>query len=281
MPAASRRLLILSAREIEALYGLPRFTEADRALYFEWSPAEREAIDAVHTFSAALHLALQLGYFKAKAQFFVYEREAVLDDIRHLLAHHFPDRELADVKPLSKPTRLLQQRTLLDLYGYQVCDKTAKADLEQKAQQLARCSTQPLYILRETLQYLANRRIVAPGYTFLQDRVGQTVTEERQRLTHLLDQALTSTVTQRLDDLLQAKEGVYRISTLKQEPRDFSYQALRQEVTRRQVFQPLHEFAQTFLAAADLSSESVKYYAARVPFYTVYKLQRLLRVPLR
>ena len=122
MPAASRRLLILSAREIEALYGLPRFTEADRALYFEWSPAEREAIDAVHTFSAALHLALQLGYFKAKAQFFVYEREAVLDDIRYLLAHHFPDRELADVKPLSKPTRLLQQRTILDLYGYQVCD---------------------------------------------------------------------------------------------------------------------------------------------------------------
>jgi TnpA family transposase len=275
MPAASRRLLILSAREIEALYGLPRFTEADRALYFEWSPAEQEAIDAVHTFSAALHLALQLGHFKAKAQFFVYEWEAVLDDIRHLLAHHFPDRELADVKPLSKPTRLLQQRTILDLYGSQVCDKTAKADLEQKAQQLARCSTQPLYILRETLQYLANRRIVAPGYTFLQDLVGRTVTEERQRLTQLLDQALTSTVTQRLDDLLQAKEGVYRISTLKQEPRDFSYQALRQEVMRRQVFQPLHEFAQTFLAAADLSNESVKYYAARVPFYTVYKLQRL------
>ncbi|MBK8754710.1 MAG: DUF4158 domain-containing protein [Candidatus Competibacteraceae bacterium] len=73
MPAASRRLSIRSAREIEALHGLPRFTEADRALYFDGSPTEREAIEAVHPFSAALHLALQLGDFKAKAQFFVYE----------------------------------------------------------------------------------------------------------------------------------------------------------------------------------------------------------------
>jgi TnpA family transposase len=275
MPAASRRLSILSAREIEALYGLPRFTEADRALYFDWSPAEREAIDAVHTFSAAVHLALQLGYFKARAQCFVYEREAVLDDIRHLLARHFPGRELADVKPLSKPTRLEQRRIILDLYGYRVCDGTAKAELEEKARQLARCSTQPVYIFREVLHSLANQRLVAPGYTFLQDLVGRAVTLERHRLTQHLDQALTPTLTKQLDDLLKAREGVYRISALKQEPRDFSYQALRQEVARRQVFRPLHDFARTFLAAAELSNESVKYYAARVSFYTVYKLQRM------
>lgn len=275
MPSPSRRLSILSAREIQALYGLPRFTEADRALYFDWSPAEREAVDAVHTFSAALHLALQLGYFKAKAQFFIYEQEAVLDDIRHLLARHFSGRGLADVKPLSKPTRLEQRRIILDLCGYRVCDGAAKADLEEKARQLARRSTQPVYILREALQYLANRRIVAPGYTYLQDMVGRAAAWERERLTGLLNQALTPAVTQRLDDLLQAKEGVYRISALKREPRDFSYQALRQEVARRQVFRPLHEFARTFLAAAGLSNESVRYYAARVPFYTVYKLQRM------
>jgi len=30
-----RRLSILSAREIDDLYSLPRFTEADRRLYFD------------------------------------------------------------------------------------------------------------------------------------------------------------------------------------------------------------------------------------------------------
>ena len=66
MPADTRRLSILTAQEIDDLYGLPRFTEDDRRLYFDLSPAEREAVEAVHTLSAAVHLVLQLGYFKAK-----------------------------------------------------------------------------------------------------------------------------------------------------------------------------------------------------------------------
>jgi hypothetical protein len=41
-------------------------------------------------------------------------------------------------------------------------------------------STQPIYILREVLQYLENHRIVIPGYTFLQDMVGRVVTGERR-----------------------------------------------------------------------------------------------------
>ena len=68
---------------------------------------------------------------------------------------------------------------------------------------------------------------------------------------------------------------MYRISLLKHEPKDFSYGELRQELERRKFFQPLFEFGQTFLAAAGLSNESVKYYASLVQFYTVYKLQRM------
>jgi hypothetical protein len=49
-------------------------------------------------------------------------------------------------------------------------------------------STQPIFILREALQYLTNQRIVVPGYTYLQDMVGRAVSGERQRITvcHLL-----------------------------------------------------------------------------------------------
>ena len=68
---------------------------------------------------------------------------------------------------------------------------------------------------------------------------------------------------------------MYRISAFKHEPRDFSYKQLRQEVERRNVFQPLSAFAKTFLATAGISSESAKYYASLVQFYTVYKLQRM------
>jgi Tn3 transposase DDE domain len=137
-------------------------------------------------------------------------------------------------------------------------------------------STQPIFILREALQYLTHRRTVAPGYTYLQDMIGRTVSGERRRITYLLGQALTPTVEQQLEVLLQADEGMYRISLLKREPKDFSYGELRHEVGRRKFFQQLYEFGRTFfLTAAGLSNESVKYYASLVQFYTVYKLQRM------
>jgi hypothetical protein len=94
-------------------------------------------------------------------------------------------------------------------------------------------------------------------------------------MTGLLGQALTPEVEKQLEALLQADEGMYRISLLKHKPKDFSYGELRQEVGRRTFFQQLYEFGLTFLASAGLSNESVKYYASLVQFYTVYKLQRM------
>jgi len=98
MATDSRRLSILSAQEIEGLYGLPRFTEDDRQVFFDLSPVEREVVDAVHAISTAVQLTLQLGYFKARRQFFVYTREAVLDDLEHSRGRYFPAREIADIK---------------------------------------------------------------------------------------------------------------------------------------------------------------------------------------
>lgn len=253
MATESRRLSILSAQEITDLYGLPRFTEEDRRLYFDLSPGERATVDAVHTTSAAIHLALQLGYFKATRRFFVSARQAVHEDLEHIRRRYFPGRTLDDIKALSKPTRLEQQQTILTLFAYNLCDAAAKATLEQKAQRAAMLSTQPIFILREALQYLTTQRIVAPGYTYLQDMVGRVVSGERRRIIQLLERALTPAIAQHLDTLLQADEGMYRISALKHEPKDFSYGELRQEVVRRTFFQPLYAFGQTFLAAAGLS----------------------------
>lgn len=90
MSTDSRRLSILTAHEIDDLYGLPRFTEDDRRLHFDPSSTERDLVDGVRTMSAAVHLILQLGYFKDKCQFFVFAREAVMGDLD--LRRHFPAR---------------------------------------------------------------------------------------------------------------------------------------------------------------------------------------------
>jgi hypothetical protein len=124
------------------------------------------------------------------------------------LQQYFPGKELATIKALSKPTRLEQQRIILQLFGYRACDSAAKEELKRKAQRIAMRSTQPIYILREALQYLAHQQVVIPGYTYLQDMVGRVVTGERKRITQLLSHALTPAVEERLAALLQSERHV-------------------------------------------------------------------------
>src|SRR6266446_1907366 len=81
---------------ISALKGRPRKrrdppeSPALQVCHFDLSPAEHDAVDAVHTDAAAVHMVLQLGYFKAKRQFFIYEPETVCADFRYIMKRHFP-----------------------------------------------------------------------------------------------------------------------------------------------------------------------------------------------
>ena len=185
MPASHHRLSILSASEIDDLYGPPRFASADRDHFFQLSDPELEAVTSIRTVSVAAHLILQLGYFKAKRQFFAYEREESAQDLGHILNQHFPGIDLGAIKTPSRPIQAQLHQTILRLFDYHHCDGEAKIELEQRALRTARLTTLPHHILKESLQNLTHRRIVAPGYRFMQDMVGRVVARERKRITQL------------------------------------------------------------------------------------------------
>lgn len=274
-PKESHRLVILTTKEIQEVWGLPKFSEEDRQLYFDFSPPERAAIES-RNFSVGIYLALELGFFKAKRQLFSFEQMEVIADLRHLSERYFGGRTLADAKPPSRPTRAAIQQTVLEMFNYRLCDAAAaKSEIKQKARRAAVLSTQPHYLLREMLQHLSNQRIVAPQYSSLQDMIGRVLMDERRRVTQLLANSAPKAVLEQLDQFLHADEHMYRIRALRREPKDFSHSELKREVERRKFFQPLHEFAETFLAEAGLSNESGKYYASLVKYYTAYKLQRM------
>lgn len=279
MTAKAHRLAILSDEEVNDLYARPTFTEDERLLYFDLSDAERAAV-AVRRETNGIFLVLQLGYFKAKRQFFEIDVEAVREDVDHILERHFP--ALASKAHRRKGFELPTQNTrhqlqalVLQLLGFRPWSKAERDALTQRIQHIAMRSTQPRYLLREALQYVERERLATPAYSTFQDIIGGVVASERTRLTELLEKELTKPIRDQLDALLQAGESMYRISALKHELKDFSYKALKEEVERRQHFQPLHAFAQRFLASAGLSQESGKYFASLVMYYTVYKLQRM------
>ena len=274
MTDRGRRLAILTAEEIDELYGPPSFSDADRSLYLDLTESEKPLLRA-RTGSVALYSMLMVGYFKAKRQFVDPLPPASHPDVRYLLERHFSVRVRDTLAPPSKPARLAIEQRILQAYGFRRCDKEVRGVLLARLQRLARHSTQPRYLLREALDHLERERIVLPAYTTLQDLIGHAVNAERIRLTEQLDATLTPAIRTQLDSLLQADTSTLDLRALRHEPNDFSLKALKEELERRRFFQPLHVFAEQFLSTAQVSKESGKYYASLVLYYTVYKLQRM------
>jgi hypothetical protein len=181
IPTTPKRLRILGAEELDALYGRPRFTPEERQEYFTLSPPEKAALESFHSLTSRLYYLLQLGYFKARQLFFVFSLRDVEEDGRYLQDRYFATAHFR-AEEISKITRLKQQRVILTLCNYRHCDAVARHQLAVKAQQAARVCAKPVYIFRELWHFLTTQRLVAPGYTVLQELIGQVLTAEQQRL---------------------------------------------------------------------------------------------------
>lgn len=269
-----RRLQILGEDEIEAVYGRPIFNYEERALYFSLSPPEKAVLKQFHTFQSRIFYILQLGYFKARQQFFAFTFKDVGADTSHLQHTYFPDFPLTDFS-IAIGTRLKQQYVILDLFRYRFCKIEERRQLASRAQQAAKISSKPIYVLRDLLQYLAEQRIVVPSYTVLQDTVGKALTLEQERLTHIAHEYLTAADVAALRKLLTNPHGLYEITRLKREPKDFGYEEMAREIQRGERIAALHRLAQDLLPYLQISPESVKYYASLVNFYSVFRLQQL------
>jgi TnpA family transposase len=279
-PLPQKRLTILGADEIEALYGLPRFTPDERREYFALSPTDLAALTPLHSLKSRLYGILQLGYFRACPHFFVFHLHEVADDARYLQALYFPTVPPSFLDwTITKVTRFKQHRLILALCQYRSCDAQARRQLRTKAQQAARVSSKPVYVLRVLLQYLEEQRIVVPGYSLLQETIGHALTQERTRLSVVLHEHLTLADRQALQGLLEDAPGLQALTQLKREPRDFRYQDIQRELRRREQLHTLYAVAQRLLPALVISNESITYYASLVSYYSVYKLRRMKTEP--
>ena len=175
------RLTILNEEEIDALYGRPRFTQEARAEYFTLSAREKTALGQFHSLKSRLFFVLQLGYFKASRMFFIFGLREVEKDVAYLVGTYFPEVEDDDAA-IAKGTRLRQQRLILEICNYRSCDAAMQKKLHAKARQAATVYGKPVYVFRELMHSLAEQRIVAPGYSTMQNIVGGALAHEQRRL---------------------------------------------------------------------------------------------------
>ncbi len=269
-----KRLQILGDDEIENLYELPRFTPKEQMEYFTLLPKEFAAIEQLPRIRTRIYTILQLGYFKARHLFFRFSFSIVEKDLKHIQERYFPNFQLSKLE-LGKVTRLNQQRLILELCNYHTCDESARTVLKSKARKAARVCGKPIYVFRELVHHLEKQRLVAPGYSIMQTIVGQAITYEQNRLSTVVQRHLSETDTAALNRLLEDAPGLYEITQLKREPKDFSLSEIKREIHRGDQIHALYPRAQQLLPILDISSESIKYYASLVTYYSVFRLKRL------
>jgi hypothetical protein len=160
-----KRLHILNNEEIEALYGRPCLSGEDRTNVFTLTQPEKDLLASFTQIPIQLYFLLQLGYFKAKQLFFTFTFDDVVEDVTYLLERYFPATPRPDLRMPNKRTILKQRHRILKLFGYRLCTLTDRHNLFLQAKQAARISSKPIYILRELLHYLAEQRLMKPGYT--------------------------------------------------------------------------------------------------------------------
>lgn len=269
-----KRLRILGDDEIQALYGRPHFTDDERLEYFALSPTEKAALEQLHSIKSRIYFIIQLGYFKSHHMFFVFALADVEEDAGYVRGQYFPDFPLDDLD-ITKVTRLRQQSLILGLFRYRTCNAEQRQALAAKARQAAMVSAKPIYIVRELMHFLAEQRIVAPGYSFIQDTVGQALTHEQERLSAILSRYLSASDVAHLHRLVEDSPGLYEITQLKREPRDFSASEIKREIRRGEQIDDLYHLAQKLLPELKISNESIKYYASLVSYYSVFRLKQL------
>jgi Domain of unknown function (DUF4158) len=137
LDTTGRRRKILTADELDALYGRPTFTPEERLDYFALSQPEQEALKEFRTVKARVAFVLQLGYFKAKQIFVPCDLAETHEDLAYILAAYFPTTPLEDRRPLNKRTRLKQHHLILALCNYRNCDAQARQQLAAKARHAA------------------------------------------------------------------------------------------------------------------------------------------------
>jgi TnpA family transposase len=271
-----KRLRILGDDEIAALYERPRFTQPERIEYFSLLPREKSALEQFHSIKSKIFFILQLGYFKARQLFFIFGLREAEEDANYISAKYFPSFAISDTDlEITKVTRLKQQHSIIELCNYHNCGARERRQLDLKARQAARLCAKPIYVLRALINYLQEHRIIMPGYSFMQDTVGAALSYEQKRLVTITRDYLRPADIEVLQRLLADSPGLYEITKLKHEPRDFKASEIKREIQRGEQIRPLYLLAKEFLPDLAISNESIKYYASLVGYYSVQKLKQL------
>ncbi len=273
MKLNSKRIKIISTGEYKYLFTRPDFDDNERQHYFSLNESEIKQTNG-YSLSSAVYFVLQLGYFKAKSQFFSVKIKQVREDVKFIQS--CLQKELRIIKSFPSDTmqRNIQQHILAFVKYFGDMDDI-KQDLQPKAKQQARISHKPEEMFRELIRFVEHKRFVRPGYTVFQDTISNAISNENNRLYKIIDTRLPKYIRNDLNDILSVDEDFYRLTEIKRDLKNFNYQQVQTEINKHSEMVRLYQYSVKLLPKLKISRGNIKQYASLVNYYSLYKLRRM------
>lgn len=266
---------LLSEAETTELYAIPHFNEEERKLYFSIeNECEANALNLYSNFKIRIYLILQLGYFKAKHQFFDFVFEDVSVDAEYVLSYFYKNKE-ADLS--GRPSRHCiseQKRAILQLFDYKDWSPHYQHSVQLHMSELLRYYPRGHSAIRQLLSYLDQKQIIIPSYRTLQTLFTKAYAAEEKRINQLIS-SIPDHKQQLLSALINRSDGVSQLNIIRGDQKDFNYTAVRAEIDKAEELAGLYEFAKNFLPTLQLSKNAIRYYADIVEQYAAFRLRRL------
>lgn len=275
MPFSGKRIRILSKLELQDLYDIPTFNQAERHIYFHLNDDEKAVSKSFKSIESKVYFIWQLGYFKAKSLFFMEQLSTENHDICYILKQYFPRVPLS-LGPINTRTCFDIQSRILHLFSWRLFNDQEKEQAINKAAELAKTCVNPRYIFDGLLDFLNQNQVVIPGYSTLQDIVGKALTTETKRLNQILTKNLPQAVDQDLQDMLQDEDqNMYGVTLLKRDAKGFNHAEITKEIAKHQASAELFKSAKHIIPTLEISDQNIRYYAYLVDYYTVDRLKEL------
>lgn len=266
---------ILEEFEIKSIFSKPDFTEEERYYFFSLNRVEADLLKSFRSVKSKTYFILQLGYFKDKHQFFKLDYANIKDDLEYILSYHFTTRDSAkNLGSLSNKTVLKQQQLIRNLFGFRSFGLQERQQVTDKANEAVTFCSKPIFVFKEILNFLIEEKIILPRYTTMQDLIGKSISFEQNRLIDLLKEHLSFENKILLQQLLKNPQGLYEITHLKREPKDFSFTEIKLEINRGMQLKEIYQISEILLPRLGISNESIKYQASLVEYYSVFQLKQ-------
>ncbi len=273
MAESDNRISILEESEIDELYGVPQFTDAQRDHFFDLDEAEKSLISPRNDPVTNAYRILLLGYFKCKPVVLNPTVAEVKDDLIYIRNKYRIPIKLTDAE-LSPTQKSRIYCTLLNFCGCEAFNEE-RHQLTDFVIQLARQIIEPRAIFDGCIHHLVARKVAIPAYSTLQKIISAGIRHEEKAIEEKLLARLTDQEVDALRKMASTEEKNPLITRIKKLPKTFQQKEIYAEVDVLNKLQDIFPRIRGTVESLGLSKKNIEHLGKQVTYYTVSRLQEL------